>query len=339
MMYIPTDHTLLHAVEQNPLDTDELEPGVHKIFVEGSTFLIKMRPGLTEFLEAMSNISQMYLYTNGKRSYAVAVATLFDPTGRFIGGRIVSRSDSPDFTLAKSLSKLFLGDTRMVLVIDDREDVWGERQARSLLLVRPFKFFREGQEANNASGPDSGFEIEEADAQLSHCRRSIERIHEDFYRHFDLHANEHTVDILSVRSILARIKKEILAGCVLHIEVASTDLISSSPALEMALLLGASVSQTMHEGVTHVLSLFPRRLIPNSHIFLVHPNWLRHCRWFLSRVDEAKYHMVAGDIDAILNYQEELSLLHPPGNTKSDNDDDDDDGFLLDIERELNSAE
>ena len=40
----------------------------------------------------------------------------------------------------------------MVVVMDDREDVWKGEQALQLLLVRPFHYFTGCEEVNNAAG-------------------------------------------------------------------------------------------------------------------------------------------------------------------------------------------
>jgi len=76
----------------------------------------------------------------GTRAYAEEVCKAIDPDGKFFGGRILSRDESgsecdvlvstdPHLTslqglTQKSLQRLFPVDTSMVVVIDDRADVW-----------------------------------------------------------------------------------------------------------------------------------------------------------------------------------------------------------------------
>jgi RNA polymerase II subunit A C-terminal domain phosphatase len=82
----------------------------------------------------------MHVYTMGTRAYAEEVCKAIDPDGKFFGGRILSRDESGSrysvlnlpLSLAdmlqgltqKSLQRLFPVDTSMVVIIDDRADVW-----------------------------------------------------------------------------------------------------------------------------------------------------------------------------------------------------------------------
>jgi FCP1-like phosphatase family protein len=65
----------------------------------------------------------MHVYTMGTRAYAEQVCALIDPTGKVFGGRLLSRDESGSLT-QKSLQRLFPCDTSMVVIIDDRADVW-----------------------------------------------------------------------------------------------------------------------------------------------------------------------------------------------------------------------
>jgi len=90
----------------------------------------------------MSNLYEMHVYTMGTRSYADAICSVIDPTGSTFGGRILSRDESGSEDLSivigvqlmvvglgfsqKSLKRLFPTDQSMVVVIDDRSDVWAD---------------------------------------------------------------------------------------------------------------------------------------------------------------------------------------------------------------------
>jgi TFIIF-interacting CTD phosphatase-like protein len=52
------------------------------------------RPGLPTFLEKMSEMYEMHVYTMGTRTYADAVCKAIDPDGKIFGGRILSRDES-----------------------------------------------------------------------------------------------------------------------------------------------------------------------------------------------------------------------------------------------------
>lgn len=54
----------------------------------------RKRPGTPEFLEAVSNLYEMHVYTMGTRAYAEEVCAAIDPEGKFFGGRVLSRDES-----------------------------------------------------------------------------------------------------------------------------------------------------------------------------------------------------------------------------------------------------
>ena len=101
-------------------------------------YYVKMRPGLPEFLEHVSKLYELHIYTMGTRQYAMQVAKIVDPEGKYFGDRILSRDESGSLAV-KSLQRLFPVDTRMVVIIDDRGDVW--KWSENLIRVTPFEFF------------------------------------------------------------------------------------------------------------------------------------------------------------------------------------------------------
>ncbi|KAL7413349.1 HAD-like domain-containing protein [Mrakia frigida] len=100
-------------------------------------YYIKPRPGLPAFLKELSKLYEMHVYTMGTRAYAEKVCEVIDPKGEFFGRRILSRDESGSLT-AKSIARLFPVDTSMVVIIDDRSDVW--EGSRNLVKVVPCEF-------------------------------------------------------------------------------------------------------------------------------------------------------------------------------------------------------
>lgn len=102
----------------------------------------------------MASKYEMHVYTMGTRAYAEAVCNAIDPDNKIFGGRILSRDESGSeddhiiyahiflilFALGlttKSLQRLFPCDTSMVVIIDDRADVW--EWSPNLIKVIPCK--------------------------------------------------------------------------------------------------------------------------------------------------------------------------------------------------------
>ena len=104
----------------------------------GCWYYIKLRPGLKEFLETVSKMYELHIYTMGTRSYAKHITEIIDPDCKFFGNRTLSRSENGSFTV-KSLQRLFPVDTKMVVIIDDRGDVWN--WIPNLIKVNPYDFF------------------------------------------------------------------------------------------------------------------------------------------------------------------------------------------------------
>lgn len=104
----------------------------------GCWYYIKLRPRLEEFLENVSKLYEMHIYTMGTRAYAKNIADIIDPHHKIFGDRILSRDESGSVT-AKSLQRLFPVDTKMVVIIDDRGDVW--KWSPNLIKVTPYDFF------------------------------------------------------------------------------------------------------------------------------------------------------------------------------------------------------
>lgn len=101
-------------------------------------YYVKLRPGLEGFLAAVAEKYELHIYTMGTRSYAKSIAKCIDPEGKFFADRILSRDESGSLT-QKSLERLFPTDTSMVVIIDDRGDVWN--WSEHLVKVVPFDFF------------------------------------------------------------------------------------------------------------------------------------------------------------------------------------------------------
>ncbi|KAI9738173.1 MAG: Carboxy-terminal domain (CTD) phosphatase [Cirrosporium novae-zelandiae] len=104
----------------------------------GCWYYIKLRPGLMEFLKNISQLYELHIYTMGTRAYAQSIANIVDSDRKIFGDRILSRDESGSLT-AKSLQRLFPVDTKMVVIIDDRGDVWN--WSHNLIKVNPYDFF------------------------------------------------------------------------------------------------------------------------------------------------------------------------------------------------------
>lgn len=157
-LVVDLDQTIIHACidptvgewqndPQNPnhgavkhVKSFELSNDGPRGLASGCKYYVKMRPGLEEFLEEVSNMYELHVYTMGTRAYAQHIAQIVDPEGKYFGNRVISRDENGSIT-AKSLRRLFPVSTNMVVIIDDRSDVWPMNRP-NLIKVVPYEFFR-----------------------------------------------------------------------------------------------------------------------------------------------------------------------------------------------------
>jgi len=110
-----------------------------------SPFFLHLRPGMYSFLTEASTMFELYAYTQGTNEYARKILGAIDPNGEFFGTpfRLIAREIDPNTGHAtrKNLSRVFPNEEDLVLIIDDRDDVWDS--TRNLIKLTPFLFFQD----------------------------------------------------------------------------------------------------------------------------------------------------------------------------------------------------
>lgn len=105
-------------------------------------YLVRLRPYVREFLNAIAPFYFMQVYTLAQRQYALQVIHKIDPDGKFFNERILTREDSP--LQKKSISDFFLLGEHLAVVIDDSRDPWSNADGtifEGLVQVEGFNFF------------------------------------------------------------------------------------------------------------------------------------------------------------------------------------------------------
>ena len=155
-LILDLDQTVIHATVNPQLDSllDQPKWAAHPVTRDVHRFMlpdnqgyyhVKLRPGLLQFLRELSKWFELHIYTMGTRHYAKAVAKIIDPKGEIFKERILSRDESGSFT-KKTIQRLFPCDDSMVIVVDDRADVW--EWSDNLIKVRPYTFFHNTGDIN-----------------------------------------------------------------------------------------------------------------------------------------------------------------------------------------------
>ena len=352
-LVLDLDHTLLHAtpspgnakpppsvlvngvyhlpIEEVPShnsfsDMNQAVDSKSKIIIKHH--IVKLRPHVEDFLSKANEIAQLSIYTAGTRKYAEAVVKILDPSGKYFGGRIVSRSDilpNEKGGIEKSLENIFLNDASMAVIIDDTENVWKGDQNSNLLLVKPFRYFQGSPEVNNnpgqsggmvsvgpiikLSGDRSGMIHSSPDAinscdyddQLLRCLDIVKKIHSTF---FTL-VREPGTKNPAVGNIISKMKKEILHGCVVtfsYLIPKNETSPETHPLWQLAVMLGAQVTLDVCARTTHLITTQTQtgkvlECVNRGNIWILHPDWLLYCRWSLSKAYESTFLLVSLPVD------------------------------------------
>ncbi|ELA42600.1 FCP1-like phosphatase, phosphatase domain-containing protein [Vittaforma corneae ATCC 50505] len=147
ILILDLDQTILHTTLWK-IDCD------FTFSISSTMFYVKLRPHLNRFLEKISKMFEIHIYTMGTREYVTEICKAIDPNGIYFGDRIVSRNENFN-ELKKSIERITC-ISRNVVIIDDRADVWN--YSKNLVLIRPF-WYRDKMNINDTSGEPLYLEI------------------------------------------------------------------------------------------------------------------------------------------------------------------------------------
>ncbi|RHZ23616.1 hypothetical protein DYB37_003848 [Aphanomyces astaci] len=304
-LVLDLDHTLLHAVRLEDV-VDPIESYVDILHFEipgiPTPHVLKLRPGLATFLSDLAAMYELCIYTHGTRKYAEKIADIIDPGRKLFGGRIISRSDTPDIG-HKDLKFLFPScDDSMIIILDDRIDVW-RKNYENVFIIEAYHYFNTRAEINNASGGGGGkgnlASVPKEDTHLQKTYRVLQAAHSRFYQPGADEEAQLRGQGRSVKRILYDLRHQVLAD--VHIVFSGVIRLDRPPQVDylwkLALSFGAKPSMTMDDvPITHLI-IDPRRLgskkfmdaIAMKHVLVVNPQWLVDSASEWQKQDEAKY--------------------------------------------------
>lgn len=189
-LVVDLDHTLLHSAPIDILETlprlkewvdaeieAESENPINKrtLYEVPSCYTVtKLRPGVFTFLQALSPLYEMHIYTMGEENYALEMARLLDPEATLFRGRVISR-DHSSTPMTKNLDVVF-GSERSTIIVDDTWQVW-THHTDNLLSVSKYVFF--------PSMPFAWLDINADESsttgELNKIRSALERVHVAYF--------------------------------------------------------------------------------------------------------------------------------------------------------------
>ena len=163
-------------------------------------FFLYLRPGMYSFLKFASSLFELYAYTQGTEEYAKKILGGLDPKGELFGSpfRLIARETDPETGIAirKTLSRVFPNEEGLVVIIDDRDDVWDSNaSSQNLIKLSPLLFFpdRERERLFNDTllrpRSDNAILASINDYQLSYLERLLADLHAEVF--FGISQEEH----------------------------------------------------------------------------------------------------------------------------------------------------
>ncbi|KAJ0003149.1 hypothetical protein NQD34_008247 [Periophthalmus magnuspinnatus] len=151
VLMVDLDQTLIHTTEQHCHRTSSkgifhfqlgrAEPMLHT----------RLRPHCKDFLDKITKLYELHVFTFGSRLYAHTITGFLDPEKKLFSHRILSRDECIDpFSKTGNLRNLFPCGDSMVCIIDDREDVW--KFAPNLITVKKYTYFQGTGDINAPPG-------------------------------------------------------------------------------------------------------------------------------------------------------------------------------------------
>ncbi|KAH9304733.1 hypothetical protein KI387_009137 [Taxus chinensis] len=276
----------------------------------------KLRPFVHAFLEEASEMYEMYVYTMGERAYALRMAKLLDPTGKYFGTRVISQGDSTR-RHQKDLD-VVLGAESAVVILDDTEQVW-PRHRSNLIVMERYHFFSSSCRQFNLQSQSLTHLMRdetETEGALASMLRVLRSVHQMFFdQHDDGHAARSGFKGRDVRQVLKAVRLKILEGCKI---VFSRIFPTAYPAEKhhlwrLAEELGATCSTTLDESVTHVVALDlgtdKARWAVQHKRHLVHPHWLEGASYLWQRQIERNFTITAKKNSSASTFVESIPVL------------------------------
>ena len=239
--------------------------------LDGEMYLIKLRPGLRQFLLELAEQYELHIYTKANRNYLNFLLYELDPVGKLFTSA-VARDDSPDLdTDVKILDRVCCRDMREVVVFDDRVDVWNETPA-NVVRAQPYNFLQTKKFALLKAFED-GIAGNPSNAALDFDRH-LYAIRDVLHKIFNEFVKARTVP---APQIISRVRKEVLKDVSLQF-TGFTDMQSHvREAEEFGATCNESEDPAVLVAAKHTKRVYDTKK-DGSNTRVVHWSWMEHVR-------------------------------------------------------------
>ncbi|EFO91775.1 hypothetical protein CRE_07009 [Caenorhabditis remanei] len=256
VLLVDLDQTIIHTSDKLMSADAEKHKDITKYNLHSRVYTTKLRPHTTEFLNKMSAMYEMHIVTFGERKYALRIAKILDPDARLFGQRILSRNELSSAQHKTENKALFPCGDNLVVIIDDRADVW--QYSEALIQIKPYRFFKEVGDINapKHSKEQMPVQIEDdahEDRVLEEIERVLTNIHNKYYEKHDLKDADQA--LLDVKEVIKEERHKVLDGCVIVFSgiVSAGEKLERTEIYHLCLQFGATIVPEVVEEVTHVV--------------------------------------------------------------------------------------
>jgi hypothetical protein len=215
ILLLDLDNTILHSsdfsfTQEEYLDLKKIFGWeIAKLCVNQKPFLVKFRPLLKEFFEEIKDYD-IYVYTHGTVEYAKELIRYLNyalDINCLNIEKLVAREG--DLIEGKNIKKIFPSTENMVLLLDDRQDVWDKSE--NLINISPYFFWISAKEYNPYSKDEKfnkKYRNKDKDCVLFSIGKLMKFVHAVFYRDYEINGNNNRTKC--VKNILNKKMQEIL---------------------------------------------------------------------------------------------------------------------------------
>ena len=321
LLILDLDNTLIHAIFDGLNRKFKLNH--HKDVYElacnfnnySEKFILKIRPFFEFFFTEIKESYNFYIYTMGSRSYAENVCNLMNNILEKIGifikrDQIISKDDNFSSSY-KSLKRIIPFNEFMVLVLDDRPEVWS--YSPNLIFTKPYYFFDEKSFKQGINSIDknefNSINNEEKNEIKIHRKNDnflffvtfvLKKIHKVFYLLKNKGFEPNVSEIYSkIKSTILIDKKIIFSGI-----IDKTTNIEENLYFKIAKKMGANVVENFDEG--EIFCIITDKFKPTKKIKeakknkipIVHFIWLEFCQLYATLLSFDQF-----DLNKIKNFE------------------------------------
>ena len=196
ILLLDLDNTILHACgfplnkEDYNYLKNEYKENISEIGIKNKynknrydKLIIKFRVHLKEFFSFLDNKYEIFTYTHGAQEYATSIIQYINKNifpNSLSTERLISREESNGMIKNKTIKKVFPTTENMVVIVDDRIDVWIENND-NLINVHGYFFFYD-EFMNKIKAP---FLSNDYDNALFIIMHLLNYIHGEFYDFYE----------------------------------------------------------------------------------------------------------------------------------------------------------